>query len=85
VSHLVVGGRVNDPNDIVKRSQAVKVKVLSVAGTRISLSLKEVDQNTGADLAPRSTRTDDVGRAPVAPRSRALGYQHSHAAARDTP
>ena len=64
ISHLVVGGRVTDPNEAIKRSQVVKVKVLSVAGTRISLSLKEVDQRTGEDLAPRSSRPDDVRSTP---------------------
>ena len=56
----MIGGRVTDPNEVIKRSQVVKVKVLSVAGTRISLSLKEVDQRTGEDLAPRSSLPDDV-------------------------
>lgn len=31
----------------------VKVKVLSYAGTKVSLSMKEVDQETGEDLNPR--------------------------------
>jgi len=29
----------------------VKVKVMSIAGTKIGLSLKDVDQKTGADLS----------------------------------
>jgi len=40
------------PSDIVKRGQSVKVKVLALAGTKISLSLKDVDQATGKDLNP---------------------------------
>ena len=67
LSQLIVGGRINDPNEVIKRSQVVKVKVLSVAGTRISLSLKEVDQRTGADLAPRAARPDDVCPPPPPP------------------
>jgi len=39
--------------------------VLSVAGTRVSLTLKEVDQNTGADLNPR--RDDEFSRNPDRP------------------
>ncbi|CEP19049.1 hypothetical protein [Parasitella parasitica] len=45
-------GRVNNPRDIVRPSQPVKVKVMSVAGNRISLSMKDVDQRTGEDLSP---------------------------------
>lgn len=29
----------------------MKVKVMSIAGTKIGLSLKDVDQKTGADLS----------------------------------
>ena len=60
MSQLVPGGRVNDVNDVVKRNQPVKVKVLAVAGNRISLSMKEVNQQTGEDLAPRAHRSADV-------------------------
>lgn len=45
-------GRVNDPSDLVSRHQAVKCKVIKMEGGRISLSMKEVDQFTGRDLAP---------------------------------
>lgn len=45
-------GRVNDPREIVKNNQRVMVKVMSVAGNRISLSMKDVDQRTGQDLSP---------------------------------
>ncbi|KAJ3362316.1 DEAH-box ATP-dependent RNA helicase prp22 [Allomyces arbusculus] len=44
--------RVNDPHEIVKRNQQVYVKVLSITGTRLSLSMKDVDQATGTDLTP---------------------------------
>ncbi|KAJ3033448.1 DEAH-box ATP-dependent RNA helicase prp22, partial [Rhizophlyctis rosea] len=46
------GQRVTHPEDVVKRNQRVKVKVLSIAGTRLSLSMKDVDQQTGKDLTP---------------------------------
>ena len=42
--------RVNSPADLVSRNQAVKVKVMSIAGSKVSLSMKDVDQATGADL-----------------------------------
>ncbi|KAJ3022697.1 DEAH-box ATP-dependent RNA helicase prp22 [Thoreauomyces humboldtii] len=45
-------GRVAHPSDVVTRGQAVKVKVMTSAGNRVGLSMKDVDQNTGADLTP---------------------------------
>ncbi|KAJ9112382.1 hypothetical protein QFC19_000803 [Naganishia cerealis] len=45
-------GRVNSAADLVSRNQQVKVKVMSVAGSRLSLSMKDVDQRSGADLTP---------------------------------
>lgn len=45
-------GRVNDPREVVKPQQRVLVKVMSVAGSRIGLSMKDVDQRTGEDLSP---------------------------------
>ncbi|KAJ6543982.1 P-loop containing nucleoside triphosphate hydrolase protein [Mycena capillaripes] len=45
-------GRVNSASDLLSRGQPVKVKVMSVAGTRIGLSMKDVDQASGRDLTP---------------------------------
>lgn len=42
--------RVNNPFEVVHRNQEVKVKVLKIIGTKISLSMKEVDQNTGTQI-----------------------------------
>lgn len=53
VSAMQEGTRVNHPSDLVSRSQPVKVKIISVQGTRIGLSMKEVDQITGRDLVPQ--------------------------------
>ena len=53
VSAMQEGTRVNHPSDLVSRGQPVKVKVMSIEGTRIGLSMKEVDQITGRDLAPQ--------------------------------
>jgi ATP-dependent RNA helicase DHX8/PRP22 len=53
ISALREGGRVMTAGDVVKRNQFVHVKVLSVAGDRISLSMREVDQDTGRDLNPQ--------------------------------
>lgn len=48
----ISSSRINDPRDVVKLNQPVKVKVMSVAGNRIGLSMKDVDQRTGEDLTP---------------------------------
>ncbi|KAG8628123.1 hypothetical protein KVT40_003996 [Elsinoe batatas] len=45
-------GKVNHPSDLVSRNQEVRVKVMKVQDKRISLSMAEVDQQTGEDLAP---------------------------------
>ncbi|KAJ1345414.1 hypothetical protein BSLG_000927 [Batrachochytrium salamandrivorans] len=50
---LEAGGmRITHPNEVVTRNQNVKVKVMSVLGNRLSLSMKDVDQATGQDLTP---------------------------------
>jgi len=46
------GARVNHPREVVTRGQKVKVKVMTVAGNRIGLSMKDVNQETGEDLTP---------------------------------
>ncbi len=43
---------VKDAKLVVKRGQSVKVKVISMAGSKIALSMKEVDQSNGKDLLP---------------------------------
>ncbi|KAJ5653803.1 ATP-dependent RNA helicase DHX8 [Penicillium lividum] len=53
VSAMQEGVRVNHPSDLVSRGQPVKVKVVSIQGSRIGLSMKEVDQSTGMDLIPQ--------------------------------
>ena len=45
--------------DVLKRDQRVKVKVKTVAGNRIELSMREVDQESGRDLMPRSIQEMD--------------------------
>ncbi|EEH40220.1 pre-mRNA-splicing factor ATP-dependent RNA helicase prp22 [Paracoccidioides lutzii Pb01] len=53
VSAMQDGARVNHPSDLVSKGQPVKVKVVSIQGSRIGLSMKEVDQVTGRDLVPQ--------------------------------
>ncbi|KAF8518624.1 P-loop containing nucleoside triphosphate hydrolase protein [Gautieria morchelliformis] len=52
ISAIQQGARANSASDLLTRGQAVKVKVMSVAGGRIGLSIKDVDQATGHDLTP---------------------------------
>ncbi|KAG0165145.1 DEAH-box ATP-dependent RNA helicase prp22 [Apophysomyces sp. BC1034] len=48
----LASGHVRHPSDIVQRNQRVKVKAMSVAGSRVGLSMRDVDQRTGEDLTP---------------------------------
>ncbi|CAD7011644.1 unnamed protein product [Ceratitis capitata] len=54
ISQLRSEGRVTDVTEVVQRNSNVKVKVMSIAGQKVSLSMKEVDQATGRDLNPLS-------------------------------
>lgn len=47
-------------SDAVKRGQEVWVKVISISGDRLSLSIRDVDQTTGKDLLA-SAKTVPVG------------------------
>ncbi|KAJ2921354.1 hypothetical protein H1R20_g15737, partial [Candolleomyces eurysporus] len=52
VSNIQSGARANSAQDLLSKGQPVKVKVMSAAGKRIGLSMKDVDQTTGRDLTP---------------------------------
>jgi ATP-dependent RNA helicase DHX8/PRP22 len=52
VSSIQTGARANSASDLLSRGQQVKIKVMSVAGNRIGLSMKDVDQVSGRDLTP---------------------------------
>lgn len=54
ISQLRAEGKVNDVTEVVARGANVRVKVMSVAGQKVSLSMKEVCQTTGRDLNPAS-------------------------------
>jgi ATP-dependent RNA helicase DHX8/PRP22 len=53
VSAMQEGARVNHPSDLLSQGQPVYVKVVKIEGSRIGLSMKEVDQVTGRDLVPQ--------------------------------
>mmetsp|Transcript_99412 Transcript_99412/g.157271 ORF Transcript_99412/g.157271 Transcript_99412/m.157271 type:complete len:1157 (-) Transcript_99412:12-3482(-) len=45
--------------DWVKRGDNVWVKLVGIAGSKLNLSMREVDQETGEDLRPRGKKGDD--------------------------
>lgn len=57
VSRMAAGQRINHPSDLVSRGQQVWVKVTAIEGSRIGLSMKDVDQETGMDLEPQERMT----------------------------
>ena len=46
-------GQVRDIRQACQRGQRVKVKLISLVGAKMALSMKEVDQTTGEDLFPQ--------------------------------
>ncbi|KAI3870037.1 hypothetical protein MKX03_015742 [Papaver bracteatum] len=55
--------RVANAKEVVKRDQSVFVKVISLSGQKMSLSMRDVDQDTGKDLIPiRKTAEDELTR-----------------------
>jgi len=59
--------KVAHPSDVVKRNQQVFVKVKKVIGQKTSLSMREVNQETGADLAPQQQSQRRAYDTPLAP------------------
>ncbi|KDP36699.1 hypothetical protein JCGZ_07990 [Jatropha curcas] len=55
----IASRRVGNAKDVVKRDQEVYVKVISVSGQKLSLSMRDVDQNSGKDLLPLKKNSDD--------------------------
>ncbi|KAL8137387.1 hypothetical protein V2J09_003388 [Rumex salicifolius] len=51
--------RIVKAGDFVKRGQEVYVKVISISGQKLSLSIRDVDQNTGRDLQPLKKSSDN--------------------------
>ncbi|KAF5204866.1 Atp-dependent rna helicase dhx8 [Thalictrum thalictroides] len=61
--------RVSSGKDVVKRGEEVFVKVISMSGQKMSLSMKNVDQKTGKDLLPIKRSMDDDDVVPLNPQS----------------
>mmetsp|Transcript_33661 Transcript_33661/g.95228 ORF Transcript_33661/g.95228 Transcript_33661/m.95228 type:complete len:1172 (-) Transcript_33661:83-3598(-) len=51
----MAASRPSSAKEVVQRGQEVWVKVISTAGQRLSLSMRDVDQKTGEDLVPINT------------------------------
>ncbi|XP_019085937.1 PREDICTED: probable pre-mRNA-splicing factor ATP-dependent RNA helicase DEAH5 isoform X3 [Camelina sativa] len=51
--------RVEKPKEFVKRDMEVYVKVISNSNDKLSLSMRDVDQNTGRDLIPLRKPSDE--------------------------
>jgi len=58
VSQISPTRRVAHPEEEIKRNMKVKVKILNMYGTKLSLSMKEVDQETGRDLNPATSKPE---------------------------
>ncbi|XP_064647982.1 ATP-dependent RNA helicase DHX8-like [Lineus longissimus] len=56
ISELRKEGRVTSVSEVVQKGQKVKVKVLTFTGQKTSLSMKDVDQDTGEDINPQRTQ-----------------------------
>ncbi|KAL7948661.1 P-loop containing nucleoside triphosphate hydrolase protein [Trichoderma barbatum] len=57
ISRIVSGQRVTHPSDLLSSGQQVWVKVVSIEGHRVGLSMKDVDQETGRDFEPQARLT----------------------------
>ncbi|XP_058732332.1 probable pre-mRNA-splicing factor ATP-dependent RNA helicase DEAH5 [Vicia villosa] len=51
--------KIINTKEVVKRDQQVYVKVISVSGSKLSLSMRDVDQRTGKDLLPLKKSSEE--------------------------
>lgn len=51
--------KIVNAKEVVKRDQQVYVKVISVSGSKLSLSMRDVDQHTGKDLLPLKKSSEE--------------------------
>ncbi|CAI5481585.1 unnamed protein product [Closterium sp. Yama58-4] len=57
----IASRRINSAKDAVERDQEVWVKVISMSGQKLSLSIRDVDQKTGKDLLPMKKKPSAGG------------------------
>ncbi|XAR67153.1 RNA helicase [Bertholletia excelsa] len=55
----IANRRISNAKDFMKRDQEVYVKVISMSGQKLSLSMRDVDQDTGKDLLPLKRSSED--------------------------
>eukprot|EP01050_Picozoa_sp_SAG11_P039236 SAG11_NODE_16409_length_548_cov_0.768374_1_plen_172_part_01 len=69
VSQIREGARLNEPSEAVRRGQRVWVKVIGKAASKLSLSMRDVDQQSGFDNRPmtESAAHDDAASNPSRP------------------
>lgn len=66
VSQIKEGqARLQDPSEVVRKGQRVWVKVIGKAASKLSLSMRDVDQQTGEDRRPMSGAPGEGERRPV--------------------
>jgi len=51
--------KIVNAKEVVKRDQQVYVKVISVSGSKLSLSMRDVDQHSGKDLLPLKKTSEE--------------------------
>ncbi|CAK8569782.1 unnamed protein product [Lathyrus sativus] len=51
--------KIVNAKEVVKRDQQVYVKVISISGSKLSLSMRDVDQHTGKDLLPLKKSSEE--------------------------
>lgn len=51
---------VNRAADHVQRNQEVLCKIIGIAGKKLNISMREVDQETGEDLKPRAKKGEEI-------------------------
>ncbi|WJX72268.1 RNA helicase [Trifolium repens] len=51
--------KIVNAKEVVKRDQQVYVKVISVSGSKLSLSMRDVDQHIGKDLLPLKKSSEE--------------------------
>jgi ATP-dependent RNA helicase DHX8/PRP22 len=57
----IASRRVLNAKEVIKRDQEVFVKVISISGQKLSLSMRDVDQKTGKDLLPMKKISENDG------------------------
>jgi ATP-dependent RNA helicase DHX8/PRP22 len=80
-TQIAPGAKIN-VRDYVKRGAKVWVKVLSMVGDKLALSMTAVDQKTGVDLRPGQKRAaeldDDLRANPSRPKKKAFEDEDDH-------